>query len=127
MAIAWGIVLIVSSVLCWGGQVLSWLKPDLALRLALMEAEDTVEPVFWADARAEARWDSFTLWTMVAAGVLLVADHDSWAYFGLVGGGIQRHPAPHRVAAQGGALDAQAISKGSVVTCSVCERVPHLW
>ncbi|MCP4966206.1 MAG: hypothetical protein GY926_13355 [bacterium] len=53
-----------------------------------MEAEDDVEPTFWADIRAEALWDAMTLWVMAAAGVLLIADAAAWPYFGLVGGGM---------------------------------------
>lgn len=88
MEILAGIVLILLSLLCWGGQTISWLFPETAVRLTLMEAEEDVEPVYWADIRGEAAWDALTLWTMLVAGILLVADADSWAYFGLVGGGM---------------------------------------
>lgn len=83
-----GIVLIVLSLLAWGGQTISWLKPDIAVKLTLMEAEEDVEPTFWADIRGEAAWDALTLWTMPVAGILLIANVDAWAYFGLVGGGM---------------------------------------
>ena len=83
-----GIVLVVLSLLAWGGQTISWLKPDTAVKLALMEAEKDVEPTFWADIRGEAAWDALTLWTMPVAGILLIANVDAWAYFGLVGGGM---------------------------------------
>jgi hypothetical protein len=86
--IAWGIVIVVLGLLAWAGQLVSWLAPATAVRLSLMEAEADVEPVFWADIRGEARWDAVTLWTMPVAGVLLIADRPSWAYFGLVGGGM---------------------------------------
>jgi hypothetical protein len=88
MAIAWGILVIVLSLLCWGGQTIAWLAPDAAARWNLMEAEDDVEPTYWADIRGEAPWDALTLWTLVVAGVLLVLDRSTWAYFGLVGGGM---------------------------------------
>ncbi len=88
MGIAWGIVIALLSLLCWGGQAISWLAPNTGVRLGLMEAEDTVDPAFFADGRGEARWDTFTLWTMVVAGVLLVMDDPTWAYFGLIGGGM---------------------------------------
>ena len=88
MNVAWGAVLGVLSLLCWGGQVLSWLAPKQATRLGLVEAEDDVEPAYWADIRGEAAWDAMTLWTMAVAGVLLVIDADAWAYFGMVGGGM---------------------------------------
>jgi hypothetical protein len=86
--VVWGVVVVALSMLAWGGQALSWLAPTIAVRWKLMEAEDDVEPTFWADARAEALWDTLTLWTMAAAGALLIADVDAWAYFGLVGGGM---------------------------------------
>ena len=87
MNVVWGVVVLTLSMLAWGGQALSWLAPTIAVRWKLMEAEDDVEPTFWADVRAEALWDTLTLWTMVAAGALLIADVHAWAYFGLVGGG----------------------------------------
>ncbi|MDH3225534.1 MAG: hypothetical protein OEM67_00370 [Thermoleophilia bacterium] len=88
MEIFWGVLIIALSLLCWGGQTLAWLAPATAVKLTLMEAEDDVEPTYWADIRGEAPWDFLTLWTMVAAGVLLVVDEPVWAYFGLVGGGM---------------------------------------
>ncbi len=88
MAIAWGITLIALSLLCWGGQTLSWVAPDLAVRLGLTEAADAVEPAFHADVRGEALWDSLTLWVTVAAGMLLVVDNSAWPYFGLAGGAV---------------------------------------
>jgi hypothetical protein len=88
MNVVWGAVVLALSLLGWGGQAVSWLAPSLAVRWGLMEAEDDVEPAFWADMRGEALWDIFTLWAMVVAGVLLIADVGAWAYFGLVGGGM---------------------------------------
>lgn len=88
MGLVWGIVVVVLSLLCWGGQATSWLAPETATKLNLMEPEPSVEPVYWADIRGEAAWDTLTLWTMLAAGALLVADVPAWAYFGLVGGGM---------------------------------------
>ena len=88
MNVIWGIVVVALSLLAWAGQTLSLLAPSTAVRWNLMEAEDDVEPTFWADIRAEALWDTLTLWVMVVAGVLLIADGAAWPYFGLVGGGM---------------------------------------
>lgn len=88
MGIVFGVVVVVLSGLAWGGQTVAWLAPDTAARLGLMEAEEDVEPTYWADIRGEAAWDFFTLWTMVVAGALLIVDEPAWAYFGLVGGGV---------------------------------------
>jgi len=81
-------LLLVVSLVCWLGQVITLLAPDLAVRLSLCEAETDVEPSYWADIRGEALWDSMTLWTMVAAAALLLAGRAEWALFGLVGGGM---------------------------------------
>jgi len=88
MAIGWGIVVVALSLLCWGGQTIAWLAPETAARWNLMEAEDDVEATYWADIRGEAPWDALTLWTLVVAGVLLILDRSTWAYFGLAGGGM---------------------------------------
>jgi len=87
MATAWGLVVIITSVVCWGGQLWSWFAPRSAARVGLIEAEDQVDRTFWLDARGEALWDLCTLWVMPVAGVLLVMGDDWWPYFGLIGGG----------------------------------------
>ena len=88
MSVTWGIVVIVLSVLAWGGQTISWFAPSSAERLSLTEAEADVEPAFYADIRGEALWDTLTLWVLVVAGALLIAGNSAWSYFGLSGGGI---------------------------------------
>ena len=88
MQIVWGIVLVGLGLICWVGQSINWVLPDTAARLGLSEAESDVEPVFWADTRAESAWDSLVTWILPAAGLLLLLDVPEWAYFGLVGGGM---------------------------------------
>jgi hypothetical protein len=88
VGIAWGVVLIAVSSVAWIGQLVSLVDPDRAARLGLTEADEDVDPVFAADVRGEAAWDTLTLWCLLVAGILLVADVEQWAYFGLVGGGI---------------------------------------
>lgn len=61
---------------------------ETAERLSLTEQEADVEPAFYADVRGEALWDVLTLWTLLAAGVLLIVDAAAWPYFGIVGGAI---------------------------------------
>ncbi len=70
-----------------GGQLWSWFAPRTAARLGLTESESDVDPIFWLDARGEALWDLSILWTMPAAGVMLIAGVDRWPYLGLIGGG----------------------------------------
>jgi hypothetical protein len=87
MELAWGILVLVLSLIAWLGQLTSWLAPATALRLTLIESEADVEPVYWADIRGEAMWDSLVLWTLPLAALLLILDEPAWAVFGLVGGG----------------------------------------
>jgi hypothetical protein len=88
MQVVAGIVVLALALLAWGGQLISWLAPGLATRWGLTEVEEAVEPVFHADVRGEAAWDALSLWTLVVAGVLIILDESSWAYFGLLGGGM---------------------------------------
>ena len=87
MNIAWGVVVIVLSMVCWGGQLISVLAPRRAAELGLADTESQVDRTFWLDSRAEALWDVVILWTMPVAAGLLIVDHRWWPYFGLVGGG----------------------------------------
>jgi hypothetical protein len=88
MDIIWGILLVVFGLIAWGGQVLSALTPRIAEKLGLMEPEADVDPVFYGDARGEARWDSLTLWTLPFAGILMILNSPLWVYFGMVGGSM---------------------------------------
>ena len=87
MDLLWGLLMVVVALVAWLGQLVAWLAPGVAVRLTLMEAQADVEPVYWADIRGEAMWDSLILWTLPLAGLLLLVDEPTWAIFGLVGGG----------------------------------------
>ena len=88
MGVVWGLVIAVLALVCWGGQALSLFAPARAERYGLADAEAEVEPVFYADGRGEALWDTLTLWTLLVAGVLLIFDAAAWPYFGIVGGAM---------------------------------------
>ena len=88
MNIIWGIILTIISSLGYFGQAITAFLPGTANKLGLTEPEADVDPVFYADVRGEAFWDTAILWTLPVAGVLLVFNSPVWAYFGLVGGGM---------------------------------------
>ncbi len=88
MSVIWGLVISALALLCWGGQALSLFAPDTAARLSLTERPGDVEAAFHADVRGEAVWDFLTLWTLLAAGVLLTVGSAAWPYFGLIGGAM---------------------------------------
>jgi hypothetical protein len=83
-----GIVVVLFGLLGWGGQLISFVAPAAAGRLGLTEPEETVDPVFWADVRAEALWDSLVLWPLPLAGVLILAGCTWWPPVALLGGGM---------------------------------------
>jgi hypothetical protein len=88
MNLVWGIIVLIFSLIGWLGQVVSAFWPETAMKLGLIEPEVDVDPTFYADVRGEAYWDTLLLWTLPAAGLLLLLDNPSWAYLGLVGGGM---------------------------------------
>ena len=88
MSLIWGILIIVLVSIAWFGQIVSAISPKLAAKLGVCESESDVDKTFFIDQRAEAIWDSFTSWILLAAGILLIIDHQLWPYFGLIGGGI---------------------------------------
>jgi hypothetical protein len=88
MDLVWGIIVLIFSLIGWLGQVVSAFWPKTAVKLGLIEPEVDVDPTFYADVRGEAYWDTLLLWTLPAAGLLLLLDNPSWAYLGLVGGGM---------------------------------------
>lgn len=88
MEIVAGLVILVVSLPCWIGQAISWFSPSTGERWGLTEAPESVESTYYGDIRGEALWDTFTLWTMPLAGLLLVLGNDAWPYFGLVAGGM---------------------------------------
>lgn len=100
MGVVWGVVLVVASALAWGGQTLAWLNPPLAKSWGLTESEDEVDPVFYADIRGEARFDALSLWPLLIAGVLLLIGNETWAYFGLIGGGTYLYFAGRGISAR---------------------------
>lgn len=100
MTIALGVVLIAFGLLAWIGQAVSWIMPKRAADWSLTEHESAVDPVFYADIRGEAAWDSMSLWTLPVAGVLLLLGHSWWPYLGLVGGGTYLYFAGRGIAAR---------------------------
>jgi len=88
MNLIWGAVLIIFTLLGWLGQVITAFSPKVAVKLGLTEPESDVDPTFYIDVRSEAIWDTIILWTLPAAGILLLLNNTLWAYFGLVGGGM---------------------------------------
>jgi hypothetical protein len=74
--------------LVYAGQVISVADRPLAERLGLQEDPDTVDQVYRRDTAGTAVWDVLTMWTLPAAGLLMILAHPWWPYLALVGGAV---------------------------------------
>ncbi len=70
------------------GQVISVVNLPLARRLGLQEPAETIDAVYARDTAGTARWDLLAMWTLPAAGVLLLTDNSWWAHLALIGGAV---------------------------------------
>lgn len=86
MQIALG-VLFAALGLLYAGQLLSVLDFGLAQRLGLQERPAHVDPLSSHLELWTARFDILWLWTLPAAGLLMLLDHSWWPYAAMVGGG----------------------------------------
>ena len=88
MTIATGIICLVLGMIVLIGQIISTVNFRFAQRLGLQEKDDDTDPLFRRLELNTARWDVLVLWTLPAAGLLMLADHIWWPYLALVAGGI---------------------------------------
>ena len=72
--------------LLYVGQLISVLNFGLAQRLGLQEKPEDTDPLFGRLELWTARWDLLWLWTLPAAGILMLIDDSWWPYAAMVGG-----------------------------------------
>ncbi len=75
------------ALLLYVGQIISAANFSLAQRLGLQESPDHADPLFNHLELWTARWDVWSLWTLPAAGILMLIDHWLWPYAAMIGGG----------------------------------------
>jgi hypothetical protein len=83
-----GIVCVVFGSIVVIGQLISTVNFGLAQNLGLQEKDADTEPLYRRLELKTAGWDLFVLWTLPAAGVLMLVDHPWWPYLTLVAGGV---------------------------------------
>lgn len=88
MRIVLGIICVLFGGIGWVGQVISGINYPLAQRLGLQEKSEGTDRLFQRAEINAARWDSLVLWTLPAAGILLLSNHHWWPYLSLIAGGI---------------------------------------
>ena len=88
MRIVLGIICVLFGGLGWVGQAISAINFPLAQRLGLQEKSEGIDSVYQQAELNAARWDSLVLWTLIAAGILMLINHYWWPYLSLIAGGI---------------------------------------
>lgn len=88
MTIALGIVALAVGSLVIVGQLVSVVDFELAQRLGLQERDAGTDPLHRALELSTARWDLLVLWTLPAAGVVMLIDTSWWSWLALVAGGV---------------------------------------
>ena len=98
MRIVLGIICVIFGGIGWIGQVISGFNYPLAQKLGLQEKSEGTDPLFRRAETNAARWDSFVLWTLLAAGILMLINNYWWPYISLIAGGIYLDGAGREVA-----------------------------
>ena len=94
------------------GQFVSVIDFKLAQRLGLQENPATTDPIVQPLEMWVARWDLCWLWTLPAAGILMLIDHAWWPFAAMLGGGAFVDTGG-REAAKGFGLRQHGVSTGS--------------
>lgn len=82
----------------WVAQLVSGINYPLAQKLGLQEKDEGTDPLFRLAEMNAARWDACVLWTLAAAGILMLTDHPWWPLVLLVAGAIYLDGAGREVA-----------------------------
>lgn len=86
MRVLFGLLCLVA-LLLYVGQLISVINFGLAQRLGLQESPEHADPMSSRLESWTARWDLWVLWTVPAAGILMVIDYWFWPYAAMIGGG----------------------------------------
>ncbi len=83
-----GLVCVLFGALGWIGQTISAINFPLAQKLGLQEKSEDTDPLYRMAELNASRWDAVVLWSIIAAGILMLIDHTWWPYVSLVASGI---------------------------------------
>ena len=88
MRVALGVLCVLFGSVIWFGQIISSVNYELATRVGLQEPTSETDPLFQRAELNTARWDCVVLWTILAAGILMLLNNSWWPYFALIAGGV---------------------------------------
>ena len=83
-----GLVCVLFGAIGWIGQTISAINFPLAQKLGFQEKSEDTDPLYRIAELNAARWDAVVLWSIIAAGILLLIDHTWWPYVSLVASAV---------------------------------------
>ncbi len=88
MTLVIGVPVILLGLLCWLGQSLVFLAPEVAQKFGLVEPREELDETFYIiEVESLGLADLLLTWTLPLAGFMMIIDAPSWPWFALVGGG----------------------------------------
>ncbi len=83
------VFVIIVGLICWLGQSLVFISPELALKYDLVESEKEMDSSFYIiETKATCLNDMLFTWILPLSAILMLLDYFLWPYLGLVGGGV---------------------------------------
>ena len=84
-----GVLAVIFGLICWLGQSLAVLHLPTAVKFGVFEPEKDVDKGMWLIERfSMGIMDILLLWTLPAAGLLMVLQNPYWMIIALISGGI---------------------------------------
>ncbi len=83
------IFVILLGLICWLGQTLVVFAPEVAVKLGVNEAEDTIDKAMYLFERySQGIMDVLLTWMLPVSAVMMLLDYAYWPVFALIGSGI---------------------------------------
>ena len=84
-----GVLVIVLGLICWLGQTLAIIAPDVAVKLGVAEREEDIDKSMYLFERySQGIMDVLLTWMLPASALMMLLDYEHWPILALVGGGV---------------------------------------
>ncbi len=93
----WGVLVIITTLIAWLGQLASAYSPPTPAHLGMAPESEEADLCVRADMHGEAIWGALSLWPLPLAGLLLVIGSPWWAHVALIGAALLLYFAGHGI------------------------------
>lgn len=88
LTVAIGVAVVLLGLICWVGQSLAFLAPEIARRLGLVEPREDMDETFYIiEVESLGLTDLLLTWTLPLSAFLMLVGTSGWPWLALVGGG----------------------------------------